>query len=328
MMATDKLAQYERLASMVPVVNEKAKKQLDAGAAIALQSNLAAAPAAAPVNRVAQAVAPAAAAQVGQNANATAAQTQQQVGQIAGQALQTQAASQKADLARRGLGQAESLNSARLAQGAELARAEIKTNKEITQDEIASAKRVSEVGLYQDNRLLNVSLRQRQELAALGSDVKAKILDAQLQFEEDEAGRLFSNERQLADYAATNAKTEQDFSARMQDLKQASDDKVSLLTHSHQQITAALNRGFLTANQKLDHETNRYLTELKRKIEEEIEREKADAANKQMMYQGVGTIVGAGVGAAFGGPGGYAAGAVVGASVGGAVGTMAYGAGV
>lgn len=317
----------ERLASQTPTVNEQARKQIEAGQKLQLQQTLAAAPVA-PTSRVAQAVAPQATAQAVNTNLAVGQQNQQQVAGLAGQALNVKSAEAERDLAARTTGLEESTSLAKNALSRDLTREESASDLRLSRDDIESTRRVASLGMEQDNRLLGLSLRQKEELSAIGRDIKAKIFDARLQFEKDEVGRKFSNERQLADYALANAKTQMEFDSRTREIKQASDRKMQLLEHTNNQLTAAIERGWLVNQQKLDFEHKKYLIELKRKLEEEMAKEKARNANRMMVYQGVGTLAGAAVGAAIAGPGGYAAGAAAGAAIGGSVGTMAAGSGV
>jgi hypothetical protein len=302
-----------KLAAAVPVVNQQAQDQLEAARKIQMQNALGQAPASVNAVRGAQSVAPASVAASSQNAVQTTAANNQGLAKVASTGIAAQSAEQQVQQRVAAAGQAEAQAAAANAQGLALNRAEIQTNKAITRDEVASAKRVASIGLDQDNKLLDISLKQRRELDALGRDVKAKLVDSRLQFERDEAGRKFSNDRQLSDYAISSAKSDVELQSRMQDMKQAYETKIQLLDHVNQKILEAVNQGFLNNEQKLDYEQKVKLLNMHKEIEAQINAAKAKAANTQMIFTGAGMAIGA----AVGGP--------AGAMVGGAVGSIAGG---
>jgi hypothetical protein len=254
------------------------------------------------------------------------------VSQLSGlgkQAVAVAGTDQQASQQRQQLGQEEALNSAQQAQTNTLSQLQNTSSKAVTKAEIASAKRVAALGIDQDNKLLDVSLKQRRQLDAIGTDVKAKILDSRLQFEKDEAGRKFSNDRQLADYAIATAKSDQELQDRMREMKQASDKKIALLEHVSSQLLTAVQQGAASKEQKLDYEQQKQLLEMQKKIEAQIAKEKAAAGNRMAMAQGIGTVGGAVAGGVIGSvvPGaGTVVGASVGATAGGAAGTLIGGA--
>jgi hypothetical protein len=317
-----RLDMINRLATNAPIVNQQAADRLQAGRRMQVQQALGQPLLAGNTARQAQSVAPQSAQAAGQIQLQTQQQNVEQLTGLGRQAVQQAGTEQAARQQTQDIGQREQLAKTANAAGLELQRAEIQSNKRITKDEIRSAERVAKLGLVQDNRLIDVSLKQRRELANLGRDVKAQILDSRLQFEKVEGKRRFSNERQLADYTISHAKSEQDLANKMREMRQASEKSVMLLEHSGKQIMEAINRGWLTSEQKLDYAQKKKLLEMKAALDREIQRRKARSRNNQMVAQGVGTVVGAVIGSAAG-PGGT----VVGASVGGAVGTAAYGVG-
>jgi hypothetical protein len=324
-MAT-RLDMINNLATQAPIVNRKAAEQLQAGRQMQVQRAVSQAPAGVPAHRAAQSVAGQNAAAAGQISLDAQKQTLQGTADLAAKAVDQAGGDQKALQQTRALGQQETQSQAANTQALSLSRADNASTKRITGAEIDSATRVSKLGMEQDNQLLDLSLRQRRELASIGRDVKDQIFDSRLRFEKDENGRKFSNERQLADWAISNAKTEQELQGRFREMQQASDRTIKLLEHSNNQIMEAINRGWLVKEQKLDYEQKRYLLDLKRKMDEKIAKERAKAANRMAVYQGVGMVAGAVIGSMVAPVGGTALGATAGASAGAGVGTAVAGA--
>lgn len=312
----DRLKQLDALASAIPGINQKAAQQAEAARQIQMQRQVAAAPAGVPATRVAQAAAPGQALAAGQTQLAAAQQTQQQLGQVAEQGLASERTADASALAGKSIAQREQLAGAQQRQGLALTREELAARKQISKDDIASAQRVQKYGLDQDNRLSVLSTKQASDLSRIGRDVKQKIFDSRLQFEKDENGRKFSNERQLADYTAANARTEQQFRERSQTVAQAAERKIQLMKVAHDAVVRKLTQDHQMSEGRLQFEHQKELQSIRDKLAEQIRKEEAAAKNRAAMWQAGGTIVGAAAGS-MAGP----AGAMVGASVGGALGT-------
>ena len=325
------LQELDALADQVPIINQKAARQAQAGASYNLQQQVGGA---APtpgtnVNKVAQSVAPQAVQAQAAPVLAAAQQTQQQLGQVAQVGLAQQATTAQTSLANQERSQREELVSRENTQKLEQARADITSRKRVTGAEQASAKRLQALGIEVDNKVQLATLRQREQLSRLGGDVRDKILDSRLRFDRDEMGRKFTNERQLADYVLANAKTEQDFRDKLREMQQVHQRKIQMLEISERKIREAVQRGFISEQQQLDNEQRAKLSQLAAKMREKIQKEKADARNKNSMITGAFTIGGAIVGGVLGaGAGGVGAapGAMIGASAGAAAGGLVSGA--
>ena len=161
-----------------------------------------------------------------------------------------------------------------------------------------------------------------QKLSQLDSQAKRKILDSNLSFKMDEAGRALLNTQQLVDWAAMNAKSDEDFQNKVQDIGQAYDRKIQMMQAAARKLKQLSSQGYTADKQKLDNETRKQLAEQAAAIEERLAREKARANNTMMTSQGIGTLVGMGVGAYFGGPAGASAGGAIGGGVGTVVGSQ------
>lgn len=181
--------------------------------------------------------------------------------------------------------------------------------------------------LGQQQRQVSGKQREYQDrLSALGSDLKNKLLDDQLQFRQDERGRAFLNDRQLADWTALNARNQEEFQNYQQTIEQAYSRKLQMLQQADNLLKQQLEQSFKTGEQGKNQEQQVKLAKMKRAMEKKIADEQAKAANRAGIFGAAGTIAGAVVGSMVAPGAGTAAGAMVGAQIGGGVGTMAAGA--
>lgn len=202
---------------------------------------------------------------------------------------------------------------------------------ETAKQNMQTAQQVGQVGLDQKQQELTTSieaLRRGQDttqladekaFADLSEDAKREMFDGRMEFQRDEMGRTFMNERQLADYAVTHARDEQQLQNYMQSANQLHDRKIQMLEAGQAKIDQELKFQNSLSEQKQDQALKQRLLTSKRQLEDKIAREKADRANRAGKFSAVGGIVGGVVGAVVGGP----AGAAVGYSAGSALGGMA-----
>lgn len=158
-----------------------------------------------------------------------------------------------------------------------------------------------------------------RQLSELGLKTDQATFNASLKFQKDELGRNALNQQQLADWAVLNAQSKEDFLNKMQQVEQAHERKTALLAAARQRIEQTLkleSEGRIAA---LDRATKESLLQAKISLEQKMQKEAADAANRQAIWTQGGTAVGAIVGAIYGGP----AGASAGGAAGGGVGSMA-----
>lgn len=178
---------------------------------------------------------------------------------------------------------------------------------------VESAQRIGQ----QERAVQGLQRQQGEKLSRLGEDVKNQLLDQQLTFRQDEAGRALMNERQTADWAAANARSEEEFLDYQQQAMQMSERKLQMLETASQRLTSAIQNGYIIEGQRMDNDTRRQILEQKAALDKKIEQERIARANKAAMWGAAGSIVGAVVGGAFGG----GAGAQAGSEAGGATGT-------
>ena len=203
---------------------------------------------------------------------------------------------------------------ANLQASADTQQAGINAKKQVTNAEIEQQQRLQTMGITQDNRLLTLDLEQRQAINNLGGDIKEELFDNQLRFKQDEIGRAFTNERQLADYAISNAKDNIHLTNRLQEMSQASQKELIMLEASHNTLVQALKQGYDDNKQKLDQASKTRIQSMITEMNKELERKRRKAGATAMIFQGA--VGGASTGAAVGGPYGAIIGGVVGAGAG------------
>ncbi len=315
------LDQLNALADQVPQLTAKAAAAQQAQQAAQTQQQIGQTKVApGNVTQTAQAAAPGLVQADTKIATGAQAATQAALGQVANTGLAVQSTQDKAAQAAQDQAAQEAATTAANAEKAKQVNDDLGMRKRVTAAEQESAKRLSSLGIEQDNNLQLMTIRQRQQLAQLGGDVKQQILDSRLQFDRDEMGRKFSNERQLADYAIANAKTQQDFDAHMQTMQETAYRKTQLLQSAFQKINSMVQNSFTSQEQELDNQKKQQLIQLSIALKERIRKEKAKAANTMAQWQAGGTIVGAVVGAVV--TGGNPAGAMAGGAIGGSLGTV------
>lgn len=302
-MAVDKLQRVQQLMSRVPVLNEEAQARLAAGQQMQLQQLAASTPAKQLTTRAIQAIAPQATQQFGQQQLQQQAQaTQTQLG-LAEQGLQQQAAAQQQQQQQAAFQQQAAQQQAELTQGVSLARQEEAAKNRLTDAEIASSQRLNAIGIETDKNISFLSTKQREDLANLGRDVKAKVFDSRLQFERDEAGRKFSNERQLMDFAVTSAKNQVDLQNKMQIMEQTATREILMMEIAANKINTALKQGYLDSKRELDQSTQAKLAEMKAQLDKDIAKKRAQANNMKMLAGGAMVLAGAGLTVASAGAG-------------------------
>lgn len=161
-----------------------------------------------------------------------------------------------------------------------------------------------------------------QKLAQISEEAKQEVYDQQMSFEKDEAGRALFNDRQLADYAKLNAQDDEQYKNYAQQSDQLSKRKLQAMEHASNVVNADLNQRYMEAKQKGDQKTMLEVNQIKKDMEEKIQKERNKAANRQAAWTAGGAIIGGVAGAIFGGPAGAAAGASVGSAAGGMIGSQ------
>lgn len=200
---------------------------------------------------------------------------------------------------------------------------------------------VGQMALQEDKMQKNQELFTRQQalnqrnraltnqLARLDSNLKDRLLDQQLQFKKDEFGRTIWNERQLADFAILQAKTQVDLDKFEQMIDQQSRRRLQIMQTAQAKLKQVLEQNYLREGQELDQATRMEIARLRKAAAEKEAREKAKRASFGAMLQGGLVVAGAVAGWTIAGPAGgtaaQAAAATLGAQVGGGGGQILTG---
>lgn len=207
--------------------------------------------------------------------------------------------------------------------------AELDSAKRIQDKELSAQSQLSVMGTAFDNNLSFLTRKQREDLSRLGNLTKQQLFDSRLQFSQSENGRKFTNMRQLADYSAASAVSDQQLKTRLQDMQQAYEMESIVLESANKVITQQLDMEMKRAEQGKDNALALELAARKQALEKKLARKKAQSAASASIITGVFTVAGAVaggvIGAAAGGVG-AAPGAAIGASMGNAAGTAVAGA--
>lgn len=318
-MATNRLQQLQQLANQAPELENRAlARGKDARTAL-LQQQLGALPNA--NLQQAQELQGQQTTIAGQQQVEAMKQSQQTASQLGQEAIQAKMSGQSAMLDRAEIGQAERQQAAKDQLAARLQQEAIESRKKVTQADIEANKLIQARGFEVDSRMQFASEQQRKDLNKLGNNIKQELLDSRIAFDKDEAGRKFSNDRQLADFAASEAKTQQEFEARMGSIANAARQNSILQESINNRLAEIVRQGYIETSGDLDNAQRVKLAGLQTEARKQAEKAKADAGNKLLTGQALGTLVGIGVAAMV--PGGMAAAPMVlGATAGGAGGTI------
>lgn len=135
------------------------------------------------------------------------------------------------------------------------------------------------------------SLDQTQRLANLDQRAKQELFDRQLQFSKDEADRTAFTERQLVDWAARNAQSNEDFANWKQKSDQIHSRNIKILEMTDARLSQALEQGYLNNKQKLDQQTRMEIAQLQQATRRRLAEAKAKAANTAMAWQAAGSLM-------------------------------------
>lgn len=156
-----------------------------------------------------------------------------------------------------------------------------------------------------------------ERLGRLDMAAKKEVYDNQMKFEKDEAGRTLFNERQLADYLAKNAQSEEELKNYVQQAEQLNRRKLQVMETAYNIIMEDLRQKAELAEQAGDQQAKLQIAKAKDAATKQMQKKQAEAANRSTMFGSIGTVVGTVAGAVIGGP----TGAMIGGQMGGAIGT-------
>jgi hypothetical protein len=169
-------------------------------------------------------------------------------------------------------------------------RGEMAQRKQLSKAEEDTKNRLSQAGINYDNQLAFMSRKQREDLAALGLNVKSELFDSRLAFDQDELGRKFDNERQLADWVVSSTLSQDEQADRMQEMVQSSDRMIQILESSHAMVVQKLEQERAKSKQEQDQDLLATLTKMESDAKATIQRKKDQAENVKQIVK-VATLV-------------------------------------
>jgi hypothetical protein len=286
---------FDALAESAPGLNEQARERQRAAQDIMLQRQLGALPSQVNEKAAATQLATQSAAQAGQAITQQQQAAQQQALQMTGAQAQQQAQQEQLSQQRTAVGQDIHMQNLKQLKAEEAQTADLESRKRIQESEIEAEDMLSRYNIDQDNRLQMATIQQRRDLANLGNDIKDQIIDSRLRFEKDERGRKFSNERQLRDYAISNARSEQDLRSELDSMQRDTERYILTMEFAEKRMTQILNQGYLSQKGDLDRQSILKIQQIKKELQDKLNKKKRDAANQRMIVGGV--IMAAGVAA-------------------------------
>ncbi len=166
-------------------------------------------------------------------------------------------------------------------------------------------------------------LKLDAELNRLGSAAKNELYDSRMNFEAQQVGQGALQESQLLDWAASKAKSKEEFQDYAQKMQQASDRTIAFLTQGYQRLEATLKAEANGQIQKMSNEKKLEIAGAAAKLKAKLQKEQAKKAGNAALITGLFTVAGAVIGGAYtggaGAPAGAAAGGMIGSGIGGAV---------
>lgn len=191
-------------------------------------------------------------------------------------------------------------------------------------------------GLQKRQQAAKVRLNSiTNQISSLNRDLKQDIFDNQVQFQKDELGRTYWNERQLADWKIKEAKSDEELAEFEQSISQEFEKKMALLKTAEASIRQRLEQEASKSEQEQDQALQQRLLSAEKELQKKMQKAQARAQRNAMIMQAGGTIAGAGIAAAVvatvatGGLAAPVAAAAImgGAAAGGAAGNIATGTG-
>jgi len=129
-----------------------------------------------------------------------------------------------------------------------------------------------------------------ERLGRLDLRAKQELYDKELQFKKDEAGRTLFNERQLADFAIRNAKSEEQYKNWAQQAQLISKRDLQAMETAYNLVMEDLKQRWAIAEQKKDQAAKEEIARIEAAAKAAMERKRNKAASSGAMWQAGGTI--------------------------------------
>jgi hypothetical protein len=192
----------------------------------------------------------------------------------------------------------------------------VEQGSEIGKTGLQEEARLGQAGLAeQQSQLRSQEMSNLDRFANISEKAKQDLYDKQMQFQKDEAGRTLFNETQLLDYAAVNARNQEEFKNYQQQAEQMSENKLKMMELAFDKVKQDLDLKYQEAKQAGDNETQAKIIQMQNDMKQQIQNEQNERAQEKAKRGAIGGIVGGVFGGIAGGPGGAAAGASAGSSV-------------
>ena len=189
----------------------------------------------------------------------------------------------------------------------------------LSQRELDNRNKIHQLRMSNEEKLREIT----NSLSALSSSLSNRLLDKQLQFQEDEIGRAIWTDQQLGDWAILQSKNRVELENYIQVMEQETHKQLYMYDSAFKAIEQRLTQEFKKEQQDRDNELMTELAEAQRALQQKMAEARAKAASRSALWQGAGTILGAGIGFAvsMGNP----AGAMIGAGIGAGLGQIGSG---
>lgn len=140
-----------------------------------------------------------------------------------------------------------------------------------------------------------------ERLGRLDLSAKQELYDKEIQFKKDEAGRALFNERQLADYAIRNARSDEEYRNYEQKAQLLHKRELQAMESAFSLVMEDLKQRWSLAEQQKDQVAKKQIADMQLAIQKQMEKARAKAANNAAMWQAGGMIAGAAIVVASGG---------------------------
>lgn len=191
------------------------------------------------------------------------------------------------------------------ATGASMAQTAGEQQAKSAEQSAQTGQQIGQVGLAEQGRagqekVASLQAGQKQQemdslsrLAGISEQAKQELYDQQMQFKKDEAGRTLFNTRQLADYAVTSAKNDEELKNYQQNMELASKRKAELMDAAYNKLKEELTSKYELAKAKGDYEGQRQIKEFQNDIEERKAKENAELEKNLAIMKAMFSVAGA-----------------------------------
>lgn len=197
----------------------------------------------------------------------------------------------------------------------------------LAKSQVANAQNAAALDAQKAQRTTQGQLLQQQRgaedlLSSLDSVTQEQLVQNEMRFAQDAAGRARLTENQLLDWAVTSAKGEEDLKNKMQVMQQTAERAMAADKMAFEKLDQELRADASRKQKRLTQERRLELEEASAMYKRQYRDKAAKAANKAAITRGIaqagGAVVGGTLGFIYGGgPTGAAVGAKLGADLGG-----------